>query len=71
MPEASRPALLTDESGQSLVEYVLIVALVGIGLILVALVFRDAVGRVFAIVTDTLNQAEPPCVQKGKSHKCF
>ena len=37
----------TDESGQALTEYALIIALVSIGLILVLIAFRDELGRIF------------------------
>ncbi len=37
-------SFLSDESGQGLVEYVLIIALVAIGLVAVMLIFRNAIG---------------------------
>ena len=40
-------SLWTDESGQGLTEYALIIALVSIGLILVLILFRNAIGSVF------------------------
>jgi pilus assembly protein Flp/PilA len=46
-----------DESGQGLVEYVLIIALVAIGLVLVITLFRNSIGGTFDNVTQTLNNA--------------
>jgi Flp pilus assembly pilin Flp len=46
-----------DDSGQGLVEYVLIIALVAIGLIAIITVFRNAIGRIFKVISDTLNAA--------------
>jgi pilus assembly protein Flp/PilA len=46
-----------DESGQGLVEYVLIIALVAIGLIAVMLVFRNQIGGIFDNISGTLNNA--------------
>lgn len=60
----------SHESGQGLVEYVLIIALIAIGLIAAILMFRSAIGRVFGDTADTLTALEA-CVQKGKSHMCF
>lgn len=47
----------SEESGQGLVEYVLIIALVSIGLTLVMLLFRNSIGNVFKTVSNTLNTA--------------
>lgn len=49
--------LWSDESGQGLVEYVLIIALVAIGLTLVLLVFRNAIGNIFDVISSTLETA--------------
>jgi pilus assembly protein Flp/PilA len=49
--------LQSDESGQGLVEYVLIIALVAIGLVAAMLIFRNAIGNTFTNVTQTLNNA--------------
>jgi Flp pilus assembly pilin Flp len=43
-----------DESGQGLVEYVLIIAVVAIGLILALYYFRDRVGQTYVDVSDSL-----------------
>ena len=48
---------LSDDSGQGLVEYVLIIALVAIGLIAIITVFRNAIGRIFKVIADTLDTA--------------
>lgn len=46
-----------DEQGQGLVEYVLIIALVAIGLISIMLIFRNAIGNVFNRAAGELNNA--------------
>ena len=46
-----------DESGQGLVEYVLIIALVAIGLTLALTVFRNQIGSTFDNVNQTLTNA--------------
>jgi pilus assembly protein Flp/PilA len=48
---------VADESGQGLVEYVLIIALVAIGLIAVMIVFRDSIGGIFDAISDELEDA--------------
>jgi pilus assembly protein Flp/PilA len=48
---------VADESGQGLVEYVLIIALVAIGLIAIMIVFRGAIGDIFSKISDTLQDA--------------
>ena len=50
-------SFIADESGQGLVEYVLIIALVAIGLIAIMLVFRDSIGNIFSTISDELNDA--------------
>ena len=50
-------SLWNDEAGQGLVEYVLIIALVAIGLIAIITVFRNAIGKIFQTISDTLNTA--------------
>ena len=47
----------TDESGQGLVEYVLIIALIAIGLTAIMLVFRNSIGDTFNNVSQELNNA--------------
>lgn len=49
--------LCEDESGQGLVEYVLIIALVAIGLIAIMTLFRDSIGNLFNSIKNTLNGA--------------
>ena len=48
---------VADESGQGLVEYALIIALVAIGLIAILTLFRNAIGNVFNATRNTLNNA--------------
>jgi Flp pilus assembly pilin Flp len=57
-------SLWSDESGQGLTEYAVIIALVAVGLILVLIAFRDAIAQVFRDTTSelgsaTVNQASP------------
>ena len=47
----------SDESGQGLVEYALIIALVAVGLIAILLVLRNSVGNVFRNAATQLNNA--------------
>jgi Flp pilus assembly pilin Flp len=47
----------TDESGQGLTEYALILVLVSIGLITVLTIFRDEIGRVIDAIIDALQGA--------------
>jgi len=49
--------LMRDESGQGLVEYVLIVALVAVGLILALTVFRNQIGNTFDDINSELQSA--------------
>jgi pilus assembly protein Flp/PilA len=49
----------TDESGQGLTEYALILALVSIGLILILVIFRDSIGVVFDRVATALQGVDP------------
>jgi pilus assembly protein Flp/PilA len=48
---------LNDESGQGLVEYALIIALVAIGLIAILTVLRNSIGTVFKTSATALNNA--------------
>jgi pilus assembly protein Flp/PilA len=50
-------AFWSDESGQGLVEYALIIALVAVGLIAILLVLRNSVGNVFNNAAEQLNNA--------------
>ncbi len=47
----------SEESGQGLVEYALIIALVGVGLIAILLVLRNSIGDVFNNAATQLNNA--------------
>ena len=46
---------MSDESGQGLVEYALIIALVAIGLIVILTLLRNSIGNVFNTTRNTLN----------------
>jgi len=46
-----------EESGQGLVEYALIIALVAVGLIAILLVLRNSIGNVFNNAATQLNNA--------------
>ena len=46
-----------DRSGQGLVEYALIIALVAVGLIAILLVLRNSIGNVFNNTAEQLNNA--------------
>ena len=48
---------MSNESGQGLVEYALIIALVAIGLIAILVLFRNAIGNVFNTSKNTLNNS--------------
>jgi pilus assembly protein Flp/PilA len=47
----------SEDSGQGLTEYALILALVSIGLIAVLVVFRDAIGGIFDRIAQVLTGA--------------
>jgi pilus assembly protein Flp/PilA len=49
----------SDESGQGLAEYALILALVSIGLIVILVIFRDSIGVVFDRVATALQGVDP------------
>jgi pilus assembly protein Flp/PilA len=55
----------SDESGQGLTEYALVLALISIGLIAVLIVFRDAIGRVFDRIVEVLDGAPEGSYQPG------
>jgi pilus assembly protein Flp/PilA len=48
---------LSDESGQGLVEYALIIALVAVGLIAILLILRNSIGDVFNNASQALENA--------------
>ena len=50
-------SFMNDESGQGLVEYALIIALVAIGLIAILVLFRNSIGNVFNEGKNRLNNA--------------
>ena len=50
-------ALWSDDSGQGLVEYALIVALVAVGLVAILLILRNGIGDVFNNAATQLNNA--------------
>lgn len=50
-------SFMNDESGQGLVEYALIIALVAIGLIAILVLFRNSIGNVFNESKNRLNNA--------------
>ena len=56
--------LLSDESGQGLTEYALIIALVAVALVAILVLFRNAIGGVFDTGAQVLNNApnSPPYV---------
>jgi pilus assembly protein Flp/PilA len=47
----------SDESGQGLVEYALIIALVAIGLIVILTLLRNSIGNVFNATRNKLDEA--------------
>ena len=49
-----------EESGQGMVEYALIIALIAIGLFAVFLYLRNATGNVFDTTADSLSMAPTP-----------
>jgi pilus assembly protein Flp/PilA len=55
-------ALWSDEQGQGLTEYALLLALVALGLIILLGNYRDAIGNVFRNSADTLNAHSAPDV---------
>jgi pilus assembly protein Flp/PilA len=49
--------LFRDESGQGLVEYALIIALVSVGLIAALTLLRNSIATIFGKIGNTLNSA--------------
>lgn len=54
-------ALRSDNSAQALVEYILVIALVAIGLTAVLVVFRNAIGGTIVSVEQALKDAPDGC----------
>jgi pilus assembly protein Flp/PilA len=54
---ASLRTFCAEDSGQGLVEYALIIALVAVGLIAILLVLRNSIGDVFNNAASVLNNA--------------
>ena len=50
-------AFWSEDSGQGLVEYALIIALVAIGLMVILLVLRNSIGNVFNNAATQINNA--------------
>ena len=50
-------AFWNDETGQGLVEYALIIALVAVGLIAILLILRNSIGDVFNNTAEALDNA--------------
>ena len=50
-------AFLRDDTGQGLVEYALIIALVAVGLIAILLILRNSIGDVFNNASEALENA--------------
>src|SRR6266540_4036572 len=55
--KAALQALSREDTGQGLVEYALIIALVAVGLIAILLVLRNSIGNVFNNAATQLNNA--------------
>lgn len=55
----------TDDSGQGLTEYALVLALVSIGLIAVLVIFRDSIGLIFDRISQVLNGAPTETYSPG------
>ena len=53
-------SLWSDESGQGLTEYALILALVAVAIIAIVIAFRNQIAAVFTSATNTLQQAQAP-----------
>jgi pilus assembly protein Flp/PilA len=55
--KAALQGLWQEDTGQGLVEYALIIALVAVGLIAILLVLRNSIGNVFNNAATQLNNA--------------
>jgi pilus assembly protein Flp/PilA len=55
--KAAVQALWREDTGQGLVEYALIIALIAVGLIAILLVLRNSIGNVFNNAATVLNNA--------------
>lgn len=53
-------SLWSDESGQGMTEYALILALVAVAIIAIVIAFRNQIAGVFTSATNTLQQAQSP-----------
>lgn len=52
-------ALWSDESGQGLTEYALIIGLISVALVLLLIAMSDELGRVFNAIIDELQNVGP------------
>lgn len=59
--KATKRTLWSDESGQGLAEYVLIIALVAIALTAVFVLFRNSIGGTVDTIQQTLSNAPNGC----------
>ena len=55
----------SNDSGQSIAEYALIIALVAVGLVLVLIAFRDEIGRVFNTIRGEMETRGSPSQLQG------
>ena len=56
--------LWSEDGGQGIAEYALVIALVSIGMVLVLVAFRDEIGRVFnAMRSELASEGTPAQVQ--------
>lgn len=52
--------LITEEEGQGMAEYALILGVLAIGIVVVLGLFGDAIEGVFTSITDTFNDSTTP-----------
>lgn len=50
---------VADESGQGLVEYVMLIVLIALGMIAALIVFREALANIYGEVTSTMEDQLP------------